>query len=147
MPILQVNFQSPNGTLSPAQGLQAHGPTIRVVVGKHPSPDQSMEAAPNPKQVLALIDTGASHSCIDERLAQELRLPVIDEREVGGVAGRRIHNIFLAHVIVPELGTQSKGSFIGVDLSVNQPVILGRDFLAGSVLVYNGPGGSIILSR
>jgi hypothetical protein len=124
-----------------------HGPTVSVLVGKLAPPNTPPEALPTPQLVHALIDTGATDSCIDDAFARTLKLPVIDRSEVDGVGGRALHNVYLAHVNLPELGTENKGPFIGVDLSSSQRVILGRDFLRDSILIYNGPAGSIILAR
>ncbi len=96
----------------------------------------------------ALIDTGASTSCIDEKLALKLGLTPIDRQEIVGVKGKSEHIIYLGMIYVPPpLHTYSKGRFVGVDMVGQQPVLLGRDFLLGTVLIYNGANGSISICR
>ncbi len=97
------------------------------------------------RQVFALIDTGASASCITEELAKELDLPIIDRRPVGGVGGKRVHNVYLAHMVSQDVGLQLKGEFIGVADIGAQPLLIGRDFLARAVLIYDGPAGVITI--
>jgi predicted aspartyl protease len=94
---------------------------------------------------LALIDTGASDSCIDEQLAQQLGLMPVDRRQVGGVAGQQLHYVYLAHLTVPNLGMQTLGPFIGVNLGGVHKVIMGRDFLTHTILIYNGEEGEITI--
>jgi len=64
---------------------------------------------------------------------------------------KKQHNVYLAHVWVPNLNTQNRGPFVGVNLGgtniLKQMVIVGRDFLFNSVLIYNGVTGDITLSR
>ena len=93
----------------------------------------------------ALIDTGASGSCISEDLAKELGLPIVDRMEVTGVGGRRVHNVYLAHVVVKQLGVESRGAFIGVPRLGAQPLLVGRDFLANVVLIYDGVTGVVTI--
>jgi hypothetical protein len=75
-------------TLPPARGLELLGPTLVAIVGKLAAEGTPQPEVPPPVQTVALIDTGATVSCIDEKLAQKLSLPVIDRRYVGGVAGQ-----------------------------------------------------------
>ena len=85
--------------------------------------------------VAALVDTGASESCIDNKLAEELGLPVIDKMDMSGVSGMKKHNVYLASVHIPELEFAQYGRFAGVDLrdggQIHQ-VLLGRTFLQTS---------------
>ena len=132
--------------LPPARGLELHGPMVAVIVGKVAAEGAPQADVPARVHKAALIDTGATGSCIDEKLAQQLTLPVIDRRDVKGVGGWKKHNVYLAHMIVPALGLESKGAFLGVDLSAYQPVLLGRDFLARTIFTYNGPFGRITMA-
>jgi hypothetical protein len=120
------------------QALINLGPGLAVLVGAPSAADPKV--AENPQQHLALIDTGATQSCIDESLAVALNLPLIDKVMMGGVAGAKEHNVYLAVVTVPNVRYQY-GSFAGVDLAGGgqiHRVLLGRTFLAHSVLIYDG---------
>ena len=97
MPTLHTQFKvqgkGPDGKivdLSPAIGLHRQGPVIRVAISPLQSfakalVDQGKPMLP-PKVGLALIDTGASSTCIDQQLAQELQIPVIDVGFMGSAS-------------------------------------------------------------
>ena len=124
MPEVECGWSDiPNGA-SGASLLQTAGPTLRVDVGF----DQRFTANPaNPpnlglRGVAALIDTGASESCIDSSLAIQLNLPIIDRRTFSGAHGASELNIYLAHVWIPSLKFLQSGAFAGVHLiSGGQP--------------------------
>ena len=120
---------------------------IPVLVGRAPIASENGTYKFQGEQVAALIDTGASVSCIAETLASKLGLAPIDRQDVSGVAGEKEHLIYLGMISVPLLNTHSKGKFVGVDLPESQPVILGRDFLHGTVFIYHGGSGTITLCR
>ena len=143
------------------------GPTIAVDVGFEgprplPSPEgasvppvhdasqqQLAQVVPNFKRVPALIDTGALDSCIDEDLAQELGLPLIDEAECSGVAGRHRLNVYLGYIRIPTLGQVRAGRFTGAKLHGGGQIhkaLIGRTQLVGMILIYDGRTGSASLS-
>jgi predicted aspartyl protease len=98
--------------------------------------------------VAALIDTGATESCIDEALALQLGLPLVDKINIGGVAGASLHNVFLAVVSIPSANLVQSGRFAGVHLAAGgqiHRVLLGRTFLRNSILVYDGRTGRVTL--
>jgi len=55
-------------------------------------------ALPNIQNVPALIDTGATMSCIDDQLAQQLGLPLINQVQSAGVHGSAPLNVYLAYL-------------------------------------------------
>lgn len=120
------------------------GPGVPVFI-EAPSSGVSEESGKGLYGCTALIDTGATSGCIDEDLAKELGLPIIDRRVVGGVAGKKEHNVYLTTLIVPGLKLQKKGDLIGVDLANTHNVILGRDFLYHTIMIYDGTAGVISL--
>lgn len=144
MPLLEAGWGGPDGRVDP-QALIANGPTLQVVVS-HYVPDATPEdettgPETRSKTVKALIDTGASHSCIDEAVAQELGLPVVDLQMVGGVAGARQHNVYMARVSLIGTQVEEYGRFTGVNLSESgqhQHVLLGRSFLRRTIMIYDG---------
>lgn len=99
MPILDAGFRNhegqPDGPL-----LIKFGPTVQVTVG-HYAPDA--DQPPPSKAVFALVDTGAYESCIDAALAVELGLPVVDTNRIAGAGGESVHDVFLAHIQIPQL--------------------------------------------
>ena len=147
MPILQTQIKTNDPNVAPAQALVNAGPTINVLVGQPPLPNAPTADHPKLEQVVALIDTGASTSCIDEKFATDLGLTIIDEQTAHGIGGPKLHSRFLALMQVPELSTHATGNFLGVDLKGRQPVLLGRDFLDASIFIYDGKSGIISICR
>ncbi len=137
MPLTECGFADAQGRPD-AQALITNGPTIEVVVS---SPLDSAQQATASRSVPALIDTGASHSCIDEDLATQLGLPIVDIAQMSGIGGIQDYNVYLADIHVPHLLSNLKGRFSAVKLTQGgQPhaVLLGRDFLQNTIMFYDG---------
>src|SRR5258706_7979829 len=87
--------------------LVAIGPTLFVQIGFDPTFDPLAIpiGSPNlPTNLLhALVDSGATESCIDSTIATALNLPIIDRRSVSGVHGAGEVNMHLAHIHIPAL--------------------------------------------
>ena len=88
------------------------GPTLDVQIGFDPEFRPSELARPNIPEVRfpALVDTGATESCIDSDLARVLQLPVVDRQAIAGVHGASETNVCLAQIHVPDLGFTMYGS-------------------------------------
>lgn len=146
MPIADAGFITKEG--HPDKDLLlAFGPTTQVVV-QHYSPDGS-EVPPDSETVHALIDSGATESCIDSKLAESLGLPIIDKRMCGGVNGSSEHNVYMAQVVIPSVNFTTYGAFMGVHLEDGgqaHKVLLGRSFLAGGIMIYDGLRGIVSIS-
>ena len=110
---------------------------------------------PQPQVVRALIDTGASCSCVDPRHLTALGLSPTgtvqihtpsnddeptehDQYDVGVVivAGQGDHPLYLDTVPIVASSLEKQG----ID------ALIGRDILAGCVLVYNGKAGLFTLA-
>lgn len=152
---------TPPGIIFGKDLLIRKGPTVPVEIGFNPGlihPDPAMvqaavaavHAAPPASQLLdALIDTGAGESCIDEDLATQLQLPLVDQIQTAGVHGQSKLNVYLGYIRVPSLGFVEYGRFTGARLSAGgQPhrALLGRTMLQQMILVYDGRDGSVRLS-
>jgi hypothetical protein len=140
------------GSLTGAQKLQFYGPTLIVDIGFDPAHNPASKAPPTPgaKDVGALVDTGASQCCIDATLAMQLRLPIIDQVKVGGVHGSGMMNVHVAQVYIPSLNCLIYGNFIAADLKgAGQPhhAIIGRDFLRGFKMTYDGRTGDVVIEN
>ena len=137
MPLANLGFLDQAGR--PDSGLLVStGPTIEVVVSSLVAPD-GLQSVAHP--IHALVDTGATLSCIDEDLASTLKLPVIDEMTIGGASGARKHDVYAARVTIPSLEVEQHGAFAGVGLAAGgqlHGVLLGRTFLQGMVMIYDG---------
>jgi hypothetical protein len=127
------------------------GPTILVTIGfdeaydpLNPTGPPNLPQTPFP----ALIDTGATESCIDSDLAMRLALPIVDRRKVSGVHGAREVNVHVAHVYIPSLAFTVYGPFCGVDLIAGgqaHHALIGRTFLQHFTMIYEGRTGTVIL--
>lgn len=137
---------------SGADLLMLNGPTLLVNIGFDPDYKAGAQAPPKAGIELmhALVDTGATESCIDNLLAAALKLPIVDRRSVSGSAGRHVANVYLAQVHIPTLRYTIYGAFAGVDLAAGgQPhsALIGRTFLRGFTMVYEGRTGTVTLSN
>ena len=136
MPLADLGFNR-DGRPDPTR-LVGAGPTIEVVVSALIASD---ELLPPTRTTHALVDTGAAQSCIDNDLARELDLPVIDQMTVSGAAGAQQHDVYTARVEIPSLEIAEFGAFAGVELAAGgqlHRVLLGRTFLRGTVMIYDG---------
>lgn len=128
------------------------GPTIDVRIGHDPGFDEFTEPEPllQPDLYPALVDTGADGNSIDNELASSLRLPAYQyDVLISGSVGQHVTNIYLAHVYIPGLNRIVGGRFTGVNLAGGgqyHRAIIGRSFLRGFVLHYDGRTGEVTLS-
>src|SRR5665213_1884658 len=114
--------------------LMQHGPTLIVNIGFDPKYDPTNPSipAPNIVGVYALVDTGASQSCIDVDLASKIGLPVVDKGHIAGSGGKHEVDIYLAQIHVTSLNQTIYGRFAGVNLTAggqSHRALIGRTFL------------------
>jgi hypothetical protein len=127
-----------------------HGPTLFVAVGFNPQFVPTGVNPPNPAAltVQALVDTGATESCIDNLVAAQLNLPIIDRRQISGVHGANTVNMHMAQIFVPSLAFWIYGVFAGVDLAAGGQVhraLIGRTFLRNFTMIYEGRTGTVTI--
>lgn len=154
-PTVDSNIVPPR-LVAGTQALTFLGPTLQVEVGFDPDlyglqQTQQSQGAPkaDPLVVPALIDTGARESAVDEDIAKQLGLPLVDVVDGSGIGGTEKFNIYLGHIRIAALGYLQYGRFMGVKLrSGGQPhlALLGRTVLESMVLVYDGRDGSVRLA-
>lgn len=139
------------GGATGAENLVQWGPTLLVDIGFDPNYNFSPFAAPpvpGKTGLHALVDTGATESCIDSLLAAQLNLPVVDKRTIAGAHGAKDVNMHLAQVHVPLLNYTIYGAFAGVDLRDGgqaHSALIGRTFLADFKMIYEGQTGNVEL--
>jgi predicted aspartyl protease len=134
----------------PSVALQMRGPVVQVTVTIEQNAGKALlsqgKAVPT-KTGLALIDTGASNTCIDEQAAKDLGLPVID---VGSMqsASHEKHpcNIYPVQIATPVVTLNSPRTMGAALASQGLLVIIGRDVLQVCNLFYNGPAGQFTLA-
>jgi len=157
VPIIECGFVRLPPPAVPSDALVNFGPSTLVhvgfdpnVFGGSPASAANFPAVPPMQNVVALIDTGATESCIDENLAQQLQLPLVDTVSVSGIAGSTTLHVYLAHILLPGLAFTQYGRFAGVLLAAGeQPhqVLLGRSLLKDMILIYDGQSGSVKLAK
>ena len=103
---------------------------------------------PGIKAVQALVDTGACESCIDSLLASQLKLPIVDRRQIAGAGGAQVVNVHLAQVHVRTLNFTAYGTFAGVHLVAGgqaHSALIGRTFLQHFTMIYEGRTGTVTI--
>ena len=150
MPVLtirvDVHDKDGNVVRAPAAFAQS-GPILEVLL----VPPEGTTSAPVPGY--AMIDTGASVSCVNAETATAAGWPIIDtakmsstthtSQDVPVFAGRLLSKDFNTHIHVPR--------WMGVNLdSEGSPfplvALIGRDLLQTSVFIYNGQDQSFTLA-
>ena len=129
--------------------LVMYGPTLMVNIGFDPKYKAGIVPIAGIKGVRALVDTGATECCIDNLLASQLRLPIVDRRAISGVHGSQLTNMYLAQVHIPTLNSTVHGAFAGVDLRAGgqmHSALIGRTFLQNFKMTYEGKTGTVIIS-
>ena len=110
---------------------------------------QQGKPAPEPINGLALLDTGASNTCIDDAEAQKMNLPVIGVGSMSSASHSRTpSNIYPIQIEVTGFPIRFQ-SFRTMGASLNDHgllLLIGRDLLAHCALFYNGTTGQITLS-
>ncbi len=139
-------------TVSGADLLASYGPTLLVDIGLdlNYKPISATPPTPGIRGLNALVDTGAAECCIDNLLAAQLNLPVVDRRPISGSNGSHLTNMYLAQIHTPSLNFTVYGIFAGVDLKAGGQVhfaLIGRTFLRRFAMMYEGQTGNVTLSN
>jgi hypothetical protein len=159
-------FNDGSGNLSPA-ALQANGPVLTVNVHVPTALAELLAASgrpvPAPVTGFALIDTGATNTCVDDAILQKLGVSTIGIGTALTAAGPAPQRIYPARLEFPGEGLdlefssvagvnltgqvlQMAGATSGSTQDVPIVVLVGRDVLMNCVLIYNGAGGFFTLA-
>jgi predicted aspartyl protease len=106
------------------------------------------ESLPAPLVGDALIDTGASLSCIDIDAAKALGLNQIDVAKMHS-ASHADHEVPVYFAAIEFLGMNARFErrVMGASLKAqNLIALIGRDALANALLIHNGPTGQVTLA-
>lgn len=160
MPILHVGrtsqtVEAQDGeevSVSPEEALVHDGPLIEVSIGVTGSVAEQWRnsgiGVPEPISGRALIDTGASITCVDEEVANTLGVPVREVVTMVSATEEIEKNVYPIQMDVAgsEL-TIDAPQAAGANLQEQGLVALvGRDVLSHTTLHYNGPAGEYTLS-
>lgn len=148
----KCGFDSQGG-IDGAKLLAHFGPTLLVDIGFDPgyvgTVTPPMIPASSITNVEALVDTGSSECCIDNLLAAQLNLPIVDRRPIAGAHGLGDANMHLAQMHVPALRFTVYGMFAGVALQEGgqrHKALIGRTLLLRFTMVYEGRTGTVTIS-
>lgn len=159
MPILHLQLngtgKAPDGSdiqIPPAFIMMQRGPVVQINIGLAQvfadQLTQMGQAVPAPATGLALIDTGATSTCIDDAMAQHMGLPAIDVVQMTSASHENTpQNVYPAKLELPNGITFQAPRAIGAALQAQGIIaLIGRDFLQHCTLFYNGVTGEITLS-
>lgn len=107
------------------------------------------QTIPSPISGNALIDTGATHTSIDDAIAQQAGLAVTGTATMSSAThAHQTVNTYAGIIdFVGMAGTVTCNRAQGVNLQTHGIIaLLGRDVLEHCLLVYNGQDGSFSLS-
>ena len=131
-------FRIVEGDPTPGE-LAKRGPLIDVEV-RNPH-----AKTPTMKVVKALLDTGAGISGVRGSLARGLQLRTISSINLSGATGKDVVPVYAVHLNIPGFGKLH--TRVARTDNNGPEVIIGRDLMAGCVLIYNGNRGSFVLRR
>lgn len=150
MPTVQCGFSNGPGVLGQNLLVQ-RGPTLQVQIGFDPNYQGAPQIPALPPQPIeALVDSGATESCIDSGLAMQLNLPIVNQVVIAGVGGIHNVNVHLAHIYIAGLGVTIDGAFAAVNLAAGGQThlaLIGRTFLMHFRMMYDGLTGAVSITN
>jgi predicted aspartyl protease len=160
VPILHTQLtgqgKTPDGKLfhvPPAVALQQRGPLVQAAVTLQESMvtalTQQGKPTPQPVNGWALLDTGASSTCIDDEAAQKMNLPVIGVGSMSSAShAKTASNIYPIQIEFTgfPIRFQSPRTMGAALKEMGLLLLIGRDLLQHCTLFYNGATGQITLS-
>lgn len=157
MPIHNRHYMDPRRQVHNPAALAVAGPLLEVEVNI-PKPlidllSSQNQPIPSPMSGVALIDTGASRTCVELTVLSGLGINPIGIANVGTASGTTPCQLFPARLSFPALSvTVDFGSVISVNLQGQTVdghaiiVLIGRDILSRGLLFYSGNGGFFTLA-
>lgn len=160
MPLIHRQFppelKNPDGQLlavSPSEAMVRFGARVAVSIGLAQQFAEQLtlrgEQVPEPLVGEALIDSGASHTCVDTSIAGRLALPVVGQVNISSASHEStqlnqypIRLEFIGAGIAANVLQAPSGPLGSQGLAV----LIGRDLLREFLLVYNGPYGQWTLA-
>ena len=158
MPILNIRIEAKNRhgdpiPIPPGVRLRELGPRVQITLSPLEAQRKSIadkgEPLPTPVVGLALIDTRASSTCIDQKAAQKAGLAIVDSGPMTSVT----HDNEVVPIYAGQLKVEGISQYVDVSRAYGVKLesqgliaLIGRDMLASCMLIYNGTDGSFSLS-
>lgn len=160
MPIFHAQLsgqgRTPDGkivSVHPGILLAQQGPRAQVAISlARPIANEWLQQGltlPAPTSGHALIDTGASHTCIDDEAAQKLGLPVVDVASISSASHAATQqNVYpvLLEILGGQVVIESVRAIGGPLKAQGLLALIGRDVLRMCTLHYNGVVGQFTLA-
>lgn len=134
--------------IHPAEALFQEGPIVDLLIRVPKAIEEALhkERKPIPAPVIGrgLIDTGASNTAVDEAVLRDaLQLQPIGTRANHGAHGVDQRNVYACGLEIPTVATADLPQVVGVNLAGSGlAVLIGRDFLLGKIMIYDGTIGA-----
>jgi len=152
MPIFSHHWPNPDGGTDPEK-LQAKGPVLQVEISIPTTLAEELTKnatpLPQPFEGLALIDTGASATCVEGTVLTNLNIPIINSIPVSTPDGECKQNVYPCKISFPgtPIPPLDFNSVLGSNLKGFDCIaLIGRDVLSKFQLVYNGVEGAWTLA-
>ncbi len=158
MPILHSQFagqgKTPDGKtimVPPPACLMQRGPCVQVSITLADQIASELikrqEPVPSPVSGLALIDTGAISTCIDEEIATQMHLPIINVVNMASASHASSKaNQYPVKLQIAGIPMFFNSTATGAPLKIQGLIaLIGRDLLQHCTLIYNGSLGQISL--
>jgi predicted aspartyl protease len=157
MSIYNRVYLGADGKSGSAQHIRITGPTIPISISVPKALAAELikegKPVPPPEQGMALLDTGASITMIDEVVLQKLNINSLGKASVVGAAADKasLFNKYPAAFSfpgtnLPEIDYNSVVSNPALQAQQKIVALIGRDILMYGILIYNGVAGAITLS-
>lgn len=132
---------------APGPVITIEGIVIDVIIHREPRA-ATEQGVPEFFESGAMVDTGASDTCIDYRIAHALKLRQIDQRTIGTVGGPIEVAVFLGMLEIPQLGFKRLDRLFAPKIErINYSVLIGRSILREFIFTYDGPANVCHFAR
>ncbi len=146
-PVLNCRYSPREPRAQGKAGLRQLGPQVEIALFQlgEPAPE---EGHPQPVTGRALIDTGASVTCVDQEAAETAGLSIVGSGPMTSATHEReIVPIYAGKIRITGFLEVETRSAMGANLRPQGLIaLIGRDLPENCVLVVNGPDGAFSLS-
>ena len=111
-------------------------------------PSGAIAVAEDPaKTYQALWDTGASCSCISQKVVDDLQLPVISKQSISGATGKAVKNVHIVELFLPNNLRMTQTNVVCADI-VDFDILIGMNIISiGDFVISNCDGKTVFSFR